>query len=206
MSHESEASDHYFSGDPKVVSKPRETSFTHDGRRFTVTTDRGVFAYGSVDLGTQVLLDSVPEPSPGAALDVGCGAGTIAIALASHQGVGPVYAIDTNTRALELTRSNVVANKLTDVKVCLPDDVPDDVEFATIWSNPPIRIGKEALHALLMRWLPRLSESGTGWLVVQKNLGADSLQRWLQDRGFDVERTASRKGFRVLRVTQARSG
>ena len=80
--------------------------------------------------------------------------------------------------------------------------MPDDVRFAAIWSNPPIRVGKEALHELLLRWLPRLADGGEAQLVVGKNLGADSLQRWLADAlPVTVERTASAKGFRVLRVS-----
>ena len=94
---------------------------------------------------------------------------------------------------------------VVNLNAVLPDDVPDDVEFAAIWSNPPIRIGKAELHALLRRWLPRLGAGATAWLVVQKNLGADSLHRWLADDlgdGWHVERAASSKGFRVLAVTR----
>ena len=155
MSNEPEASDHYFSGDPK---------------------------------------------------DIGCGAGTLALALASHGQVTKVFAVDTNTRALELTRINAEANGALNIVACAPADVPTDVIFKTIWSNPPIRIGKNALHELLLTWLPRLAQDGTAWLVVQKNLGADSLQRWLSEQSFEVPRVASRKGFRVYRVSHARTG
>jgi len=94
---------------------------------------------------------------------------------------------------------------LTGVTACSPDDVPDAVSFATIWSNPPIRIGKAALHALLHSWLPRLEPSASAFLVVQRNLGADSLQRWLDDAlgsPWQVERAGSAKGYRVLRATK----
>ena len=206
MSNEPEASDHYFSGDPKVASNPRTSSFNYANRNFSLVTDRGVFSYGGIDQGTQVLLDSVEPPSPGIALDIGCGAGTLALALASHTDVERVVAIDTNTRALELTRQNAKMNGFSNIVACPPTDVPADTVFATIWSNPPIRIGKTALHELLLTWLPRLSADGTAWLVVQKNLGADSLQRWISENGFDAQRVASRKGFRVLRVRHARTG
>jgi hypothetical protein len=36
--------------------------------------------------------------------------------------------------------------------------------------------------------------------VIAKNLGADSLHRWLADRGHPVRRRASRKGYRLLDV------
>jgi len=80
--------------------------------------------------------------------------------------------------------------------------VAPEAVFDTIWSNPPIRVGKAALHDLLGAWLPRLAPAGEAWLVVQRHLGADSLAVWLADQGWgEVEKVASAKGFRVLRVT-----
>ena len=87
-------------------------------------------------------------------------------------------------------------------------DVPDDVAFRTIRSNPPIRVGKNELHGLLERWIPRLEERSDAWLVVQRNLGSDSLHRWLQaelPQDFAVTRAATNKGYRVLRARR-RSG
>ena len=78
--------------------------------------------------------------------------------------------------------------------------------FDQIWSNPPIRIGKAELHALLRRWLPRLAPDGTAWLVAGRHLGGDSLAAWLRAEGWSVERHASQQGFRVLRVTQKSGG
>jgi 16S rRNA G1207 methylase RsmC len=136
--------------------------------------------------------------------------------LAKRRPEATVWAVDVNERALDLTRENASANGVADrVRVCLPEDVPADVAFAGIWSNPPIRVGKEALHALLTLWLPRLSrvdegrvedqraDEGQAWLVVSKNLGADSLASWLGEQGWDVERLRSRMGYRILQVSYA---
>jgi 16S rRNA m(2)G 1207 methyltransferase (EC 2.1.1.52) len=114
-----------------------------------------------------------------------------------------VWAVDVNERALDLVRRNAEALGLENVNAVLPDDVPDDAVFRTIRSNPPIRVGKSELHGLLERWIPRLDERSDAWLVVQRNLGSDSLQRWLAatfSAGFSVHRAATGKGFRVLRV------
>jgi 16S rRNA (guanine1207-N2)-methyltransferase len=98
-------------------------------------------------------------------------------------------------------RRNAERLGLTNVRAALPDDVPEDITFEVCWSNPPIRVGKQALHDLLTRWLPRLGDGAEAWLVVQKNLGSDSLARWITDTlDLQVEREASSKGFRVLRV------
>lgn len=76
------------------------------------------------------------------------------------------------------------------------------MRFDVIWSNPPIRIGKEALHELLMEWLPRLASGSHAYLVVQRNLGSDSLiltAEHLGD-GYEVGKYASSKGYRVIDV------
>ena len=165
-------------------------------------TDRGVFAHDALDTGTRVLLLGAPPPAAtGDLLDLGCGTGAIALTLARRSPEATVWAVDVNDRALELCRGNAARNGITNVRVCGPDDVPETTRFATIWSNPPIRIGKPALHHLLTRWLRRLAEGGNACLVVQKHLGADSLARWLGDQGWRVTRLSSRAGYRILIVT-----
>jgi 16S rRNA (guanine1207-N2)-methyltransferase len=166
-----------------------------------LTTDRGVFARDAVDPGTKLLLLEAPSPAAsGDLLDLGCGYGPMAITLARRSPDATVWAIDVNERARDLTRANAAAAGLTNVRVSSPEDVPADVRFSTIWSNPPIRIGKPALHSLLVGWLDRLDDGGTAVLVVQKHLGADSLARWLTEQGWPVERLGSRMSYRLLEV------
>ncbi|MEQ7126414.1 methyltransferase [Actinopolymorpha sp. B11F2] len=198
-------SDHYFSAEPGSRAVPRTVSFSAYGRAYTLTSSSGVFAGDRLDLGTSVLLREAPLPSrPGTFLDLGCGYGPIACVLATGQPGATVWAVDVNVRALELTRANAATLGIAGrVRVAPPDDVPDDVSFDQVWSNPPIRIGKPALHALLERWLPRLTPDGVAWLVVARNLGADSLQRWLNGEGWRAERHASSKGYRVLAVRRS---
>jgi 16S rRNA (guanine1207-N2)-methyltransferase len=125
----------------------------------------------------------------------------IACALAVSRPAATVWGVDVNERALQLAAENAERVRAGDrIRVSTPDDVPHDVVFDEIWSNPPIRIGKAALHDLLLRWLPRLTPGGSAYLVVGRNLGADSLQRWLREEGYGCERLASAKGFRVLQV------
>jgi 16S rRNA (guanine1207-N2)-methyltransferase len=168
-----------------------------------LTTDRGVFARDAVDPGTKLLLLEAPPPATkGDLLDLGCGYGAIAVTLAKRAPEATVWAVDVNQRALELTRVNAAAAGVTNVRAVAPDDVPPGVRFSTIWSNPPIRVGKEPLHALLSRWLATLDDDGTAVLVVQKHLGADSLARWLADQGWHIERLRSRMSYRLLEVTR----
>jgi 16S rRNA G1207 methylase RsmC len=195
--------DHYFSADPAAPAEFREIEFDAGGRRLHLRTAAGVFSATRLDLGTALLLRKAPLPGPasrGNILDLGCGYGPIASVLAAGAPAARVYAIDVNRRALDLVRHNAEVNGLTNIIAAEPDEVDPAVTFDEIWSNPPIRIGKEELHLLLSRWLPRLSPAGTGWLVVARNLGADSLQEWLAAAGWPVRRHVSGKGYRILRV------
>jgi 16S rRNA (guanine1207-N2)-methyltransferase len=197
--------EHYFSASPAGPAERRRVDVELAGRRLSVVTAGGVFAPDRVDTGTQVLLREVPKPpSRGTFLDLGCGWGPIALSLGLLSPAATVYAVDVNERALELTRTNAGAAGLDQVRVCRPDEVPDDARFELIWSNPPIRVGKQVLHELLGTWLTRLTEAGEAYLVVQKNLGADSLHRWITaELGLPCDRYAVSKGFRILRVSRA---
>jgi 16S rRNA G1207 methylase RsmC len=161
-----------------------------------------VFSAGRLDPGTGVLFRAtLPPHRPGTYLDLGCGYGVIACALAAFVHDAKVWAVDVNDRALALSADNAASLGLDkQIDVARPEAVPDDLEFDEIWSNPPIRVGKQALHDLLLKWLPRLAPAGRAVMVVGKNLGADSLQRWLIEQGFACSRLASAKGFRVLEV------
>jgi 16S rRNA (guanine1207-N2)-methyltransferase len=196
---------HYFDENPNVDSNLIVVNVALSDVAFTMRTDRGVFSHGHLDTGTSLLLREAPAPRPhGALLDLGCGSGAIALTLALRAPGTDVWATDVNMRARDLTEANATLNGLSNVRVAAPQDVPPTLEFTTIWSNPPIRIGKQALHALLKSWLPRLESNGEAIFVVQKHLGADSLQRWLNDEGFPTTRINSRAGYRLLRTTKAR--
>ncbi len=196
--------EHYFSSDPDTEFKPREIQVELAGRSFAVTTAGGVFSPDHVDSGTAVLLAQLGEVPPGGnLLDIGCGWGPIALSLALASPKSTVWAVDVNQRSLDLTAMNAKRLGLTNIKTAKPEDVPGDLSFTGIWSNPPIRVGKAVLHEILQTWLPRLTIGGESLLVVQKNLGADSLQRWLENElgeAFGISRIDSSKGFRVLSV------
>jgi 16S rRNA (guanine1207-N2)-methyltransferase len=195
----------YWTGRPAVGSRPDEVPLLLPDVDLRLATDRGVFSAQRVDRGTRFLLLEGPPPGPDAAelLDLGCGYGPIACALAVRSPGSRIWAVDVNERALDLCRRNAKAAGLENMVVTSPDGVPADLRFDAIYANPPIRIGKPALHDLLTRWLGMLAHDGTAHLVVQRHLGADSLARWLTDQGWPTVRRASRKGFRLLDVTAA---
>ncbi|MCT9821491.1 methyltransferase [Microbacterium sp. W1N] len=197
-------SDHYFSASPSSPENLRRIRVHLAGRDVDVMTAGGVFSPDHVDSGTAVLLANTPPAPPGGhLLDLGCGWGPISLSLALQSPHATVWAVDVNERALDLVRRNAEALGLENINAVRPEDVPDDIAFRSLRSNPPIRVGKNELHGMLEQWIPRLDERSDAWLVVARNLGADSLQRWLSatfDAGYSVTRTATGRGFRVLKV------
>jgi len=166
-----------------------------------LATDAGMFSPERLDPGTRLLLDEAPAPpASGDLLDLGCGYGPIACVLAVRSPGATVWAVDVNERALELCERNAATAGLANVRCVTPQDPSVPARFAGIWSNPPIRVGKQALHELLGRWLDRLAPGGQAHLVAGRNLGADSLHRWLAEQGWSVTRLAARSGYRLLQV------
>lgn len=198
---------HYFSAEPAAGSDQRTVRVELPDLTLRLTTDTGVFSRNRLDPGTEVLLRHAPGPEvEGDLLDLGCGYGPIAVALASRYPGRRVVAVDVNARSLALTQQNAAAAGLNSVSAHLPADVPADARFAAIYSNPPIRVGKALLHEMLTHWLARLLPEGRAYLVVQRNLGADSLAAWLADQGHPVRRISSHRGYRVLRVDGSPGG
>lgn len=198
--------DHYFSADPAVPFTREPFSCEVWGHRLDLVSGSGVYSRGRLDIGTAVLFRETEPPASGRVLDLGCGYGVIGLAIA-RAGSATVTGVDVNERAVLLANENAAALDLADrFRAVTPDDVAADAAYDEIWSNPPIRIGKQALHELLLTWLPRLAPGGRAVMVVGKNLGADSLQRWLGDQGYPTGRLASAKGFRVLESRRSDRG
>ncbi|MDR1851464.1 MAG: methyltransferase [Propionibacteriaceae bacterium] len=193
--------EHYFTT-PTGPENRREIKARFWDEDWEFTTADAVFSNTRLDLGTSVLLRSSTPPSGAVRLlDLGCGWGVLAVALAVANSQAKIDAVDVNERALELTSVNAERYQVSEqITTLTPDQAPSEPVYDEIWSNPPIRIGKEALHELLLKWLPLLKPSGVARLVVSKNLGGDSLQAWLVAQGYPTERVASAKGFRVLEV------
>ncbi len=198
-------SEQYFASEPSAAHRPGSVHVILPGLHLELGTDSGVFSPRRLDPGTRLLLDVAPAPpAAGNLLDLGCGYGPLALVLAARAPGTRVWAVDVNTRALALTSANAARAGLANVTCVLPDDAGLPARFDLIWSNPPVRIGKSALRVLLAAWLDRLVPGGAAFLVVQRNLGSDSLQRWLTESGWIAERAAARSGYRVLKVTAAR--
>lgn len=209
------SSSQYFSRTPAVDSDEQEIGLSLADLELRLTTDRGVFSNTRVDAGTRLLLQEAPHPTPDMAnvCDLGCGYGPIAVSLAKRSPHTAVWAVDLNERAVALTARNGEQNGCSDLHAVVVDsdgqfvdgtaedrDMLSTVRFDGLWSNPSIRIGKQAMHHMLTIWLDRLAPGGSAWLVVQRHLGADSLADWMTAQGWTTTRVCSRAGYRLLEV------
>ena len=162
MSGEPQASPHaaageqYFTSQPGSASRPGTVHVLLPGLHLELRTDAGVFSPRRLDPGTRLLLDVAPPPPPaGDLLDLGCGYGPLALTLAARAPGARIWAVDVNERALALTAQNAAAAGLANVSCARPEDPALPGRFGLIWSNPPVRIGKTALHQIMNSWLGR---------------------------------------------------
>lgn len=193
--------EHYFSSDPAAPKKTVSISFQVGGQEIAIEAASGTFSSSKLDAGTAVLLKQDGQfPKDGNVLDIGCGWGPIGLSIAKHQPGTKVFGIDINQRSVEQSNLNANSLKLENFWAMHPRDLPKEIRFSAIWSNPPIRVGKKVLHELMETYIPRLESGGRAMLVVQKNLGADSFQRWLAGKfpETEVTRVATDKGYRVI--------
>jgi 16S rRNA G1207 methylase RsmC len=197
---------HYFSEQPQTDAKTHSVEFELEGTVFNLTAASGTFSSTRLDSGTRVLLkESALFPDSGTVLDIGCGWGPISLAVATLRPETEVFGLDVNSRSLELAQANAAALKLKNFKAVRAEQIPNELLFDGIWSNPPIRVGKAVLHQLMQTWIPRLKPGASAMLVVQKQLGAESFQKWLAETftEFDVAKQSIDKGYRVIRVTNS---
>ena len=195
--------EHYFSSDPAAAKKTVSISIQVSGDEIELQAASGTFSSSKLDAGTAVLLKQEKFfPKDGAVLDLGCGWGPIGISIAHTCPNAKVFGVDINQRSIEQSNLNASSLKLPNYQAMHSKDLPAELSFSAIWSNPPIRVGKKVLHELMQTYIPRLEPGGKAMLVVQKNLGADSFQRWLATTfdSCEVRRFATDKGYRVIEL------
>jgi 16S rRNA (guanine1207-N2)-methyltransferase len=194
-------SDHYFSEKPTVAHAKRE--FVVTLRNFTLKfmSDAGVFSKDSVDFGSRLLLETMQISEDDHVLDVGCGYGVIGITAAKLARQGRVTMVDVNGRALHLADLNVSINHLENV-IVQQSDLFSGLEkqrFTKIVSNPPIRAGKQVVHALFEQSVTWLTNQGELWIVIQKKQGAPSAIKKLEELFEVVEVVKREKGYHIIR-------
>ena len=196
---------HYFVNDEKVVSKPRSINYSINGVDFSLESDNGVFSKNDLDKGSELLIETLLPLNLGEnILDIGCGIGVIGLTLAYFTPSLNVCLTDVNTRALGLCSANATTLKLSQRVTILQSDIYQKIEgkFTSIVSNPPIRAGKKVTYEIYRGALEHLVDSGSLYIVVRKNQGAESVKSYLEELFGNVALLAREKGYWILKATK----
>ena len=198
--------EHYYSENPVTAHDEREVIYQTLGLRFTCLTDAGVFSRDGLDMGTRILLEALPELH-GRILDLGCGWGPVGVALGKKYSDAQLVLTDVNSRAAELAARNLAANGVTNAAVVQGDGFAAvEGDFDAIVLNPPIRTGKTVIYAMFAEAAAHLKPDGALFIVIRKQQGAESAQKYLRSIYGDVERIAREKGYWVLRCAHPGAG
>ena len=199
-------SDHYFTAAPQSEHKPSSFSTEYRGRALTYQTDSGVFSRTELDRGTEVLLDALPDEISGDVLDMGCGYGALGVAMAAVNPNARLVMTDVNERAAGLARDNARANGVQ-AETLVGDGYAAVAgrTFDWIFTNPPIRAGKQVIYKMFADGAASLNEGGVMILVIRKQQGAPSAITYLKTLFGEVETIEKKSGFWIIRCAQALS-
>jgi 16S rRNA (guanine1207-N2)-methyltransferase len=193
---------HYYSNQPESQHDRRIIEEQLRGLPYRFISDAGVFSKKGVDFGSRVLIEAMEMPIDAEVLDVGCGYGPIGLSVARIVQHGHVTMVDINARAIELAKENAQLNGITNVSI-MESDLFAAVKgrcFDVIISNPPIRAGKETVHAIFEQAYDHLREGGALWIVIQKKQGAPSAKEKLEKYFGEVQEVTKDKGYRIFKA------
>ena len=194
---------HYFVSTQHEKSEYFTFSETFCDKKFTFESCPDVFSKNELDYGSIVLVKSILEHKElfsGKIIDMCCGYGTIAILLSKF--IDAEYTLsDINSTAVELAKTNVKKNNcnINTDKIFIGNLYENISEkFNHVVSNPPIKVGKKYLLDFIDQSYAHLETAGTITLVIKKNLGADSLKKYMNEKFGNCEVWERDKGYYIL--------
>lgn len=174
-----------------------EFPFRDRGRLLTAVTRPGVFSHRHVDPGARRLLDAA-EVAPGdRVVDIGCGAGTVAMGLAARESSAWVLAVDSDTRAIQCTMRGAELNGLDNVVALLDasGEYPDPGTFDLAVTNPPYYADHQ-IAAKMVAAAGRSLRPGGRLVAVTKT--PNWYRERLPDSGWGDVQLESAKGYWVV--------
>ena len=202
---------HYFSEKQEIKSDKKTIKYKIVNRNFEFMTDNGVFSKAKVDFGTDVMLkvflreNTDRKSQKFDVLDIGCGYGVVSVVVKSFFQNVKTVSSDVNERALELTRENLLKNRVARIenenfqvrKSFAFDNISE--KFDVILSNPPIRAGKQTIFQIYEQSFEHLNGNGEFYCVIQTKHGAKSTQKKLEEVFGNCETLEINAGYRIFR-------
>ncbi|EAQ7255181.1 16S rRNA (guanine(1207)-N(2))-methyltransferase RsmC [Salmonella enterica] len=171
----------------------------------TIKTLPGVFSRDGLDVGSQLLLSTLTPHTKGKVLDVGCGAGVLSAALASHSPKVRLTLCDVSAPAVEASRATLAANGLEGE--VFASNVFSEVKgrFDMIISNPPFHDGMQtsldAAQTLIRGAVRHLNSGGELRIVANAFLPYPKIL----DETFGFHEVIAQTGrFKVYRTVMTR--
>ncbi|WP_029936225.1 class I SAM-dependent methyltransferase [Thiomicrospira pelophila] len=122
------------------------------GHNLTFRSTWGIFSPREIDAGTELLLRHLKIQPNEVVLDLGCGYGPLGLAIAANAPQGEVHMVDKDFMAVEYANKNADLNCLSNAKAYLSNglsNVPKNIQFTTVVSNMPAKVGKEMMSIML---------------------------------------------------------
>ena len=171
------------------------------GKSLTFATTWGVFSPREIDSGTELFLRYLDIKEDEVALDIGCGYGPLGLAIAANAPKGQVHMVDKDFVAVDYANKNAAKNGLGHAKAYLSNglsNVPKDVQFSTVVSNVPAKVGKEMLSIMLHDVHEQL-EPGGQFVVVTINGLRQYMKRNFMEVFGNYEKVKQGKDYTISR-------
>ena len=195
----------YFNENPTALTHERTLHLNIFGHSFRFLANNGLFSCDKVDAASITLLENLP-PLTGHVLDLGCGYGTIGIALAKKHPITLTMS-DINRIALQYAEKNAALNQVE--AECIHSDGFENLsgQYDSIVLNPPIHAGKEVMYKLYTGAATHLTPGGALYIVIQKKHGAESTLEALKNIYAECTILYKKKGLYVIQcATQQTDG
>lgn len=171
------------------------------GKDLKFATTWGIFSPREIDSGTDLFMKYLEIKSDEVALDIGCGYGPIGLAIAANAPQGSVHMVDKDFVAVDFANKNAKLNGLKNAKAYLSNGlsaVPKDIQFTTVVSNIPAKVGKEMLSILLHDTHRQLAPGGQ-FVVVTINGLRQYMKRNFMEVFGNYEKVKQGKDYTVSR-------
>lgn len=167
---------HYFLNDKNLKNEETYFDVQIQGTSFRFYVNNGVFSKNGLDYGTRVLLEHITlDDSNLKIIDMGCGYGPVGTFIGKKYPNTEIFMYDVNERAVDLSKKNLVVNRVPNASVVLSFLFEKSISDAdVVITNPPIRTGKQTVFRLYEEAYTHLKENGALYVVIQKKQGAPS--------------------------------
>ena len=174
------------------------------GKDLKFATTWGIFSPREIDSGTDLFLKYLEIKEDEIALDIGCGYGPIGLAIAANAPKGEVHMVDKDFVAVDYSNKNAKLNNLPNAKAYLSNGlsaVPKDIQFTTVVSNVPAKVGKEMLSIMLHDINNQLAPGGQ-FVVVTINGLRQYMKRNFMEVFGNYEKVKQGKDYTISRCVK----